>query len=117
MSERQEHPEGPGALEQDRRRRRDKLEALLPAIAGALDVRVVFPRMSAVIQDVIPHETLALALLTPDRLGVRIHASINFEVSDLAEYRFTSEHEAISSNWQYFLAHDLAVVQEGVVRA
>ena len=101
----------------DLRARRDRLEALLPAIAGALDVRVVFPRMSAVIQDVIPHDTLSLALLTPDRQGVRIHASINFEVSDLAEYRFSSEHEAIGSGWQYFLAYDMTFPREGVVRA
>jgi transcriptional regulator with GAF, ATPase, and Fis domain len=100
--------------DEDRRHRHDKLEALLPAIAGALDVRVVFPRMSAVIQDVIPHDTLAL--LTPDRLGVRIHAAINFEVSELEEYRFTSDSEAISSR-PYFLAYDLTFPQEGVVRA
>lgn len=102
--------------EHELRRRRDKLEALLPAIAGALDVRVVFPRMSAVIQEVIPHDTLALALLTPDRLGVRIHASINFEVSELEEYRFTSDTEAISSS-PYWLTYEMTVLEEGVVRA
>jgi transcriptional regulator with GAF, ATPase, and Fis domain len=105
------------ALEENRRRRRDQLEALLPAIAGALDVRVVFPRMSAVIQPVIPHDALSLALVTPDGLGVRIHASTNFEVSEAEEYRFSSEHERIGSDWQYFLVHDLSVVREGVVRA
>jgi transcriptional regulator with GAF, ATPase, and Fis domain len=103
--------------ERDRRRRHDQLEALLPAIAGALDVRVVLPRMSAVIQDVIPHDTLALALLTPDRLGVTIHATANFEVSALEEYRFSSEQETIRSDWRYFLAHDLTVLGDGVVRA
>jgi transcriptional regulator with GAF, ATPase, and Fis domain len=102
--------------EQALRSRRDKLEALLPAIAGALDVRVVFPRMSAVIQEVLPHDTLALALLTSDRLGVTIHASINFEVSEQAEYRFTSEHEAISTQ-PYFLVYDMEVVEEGVLRS
>src|SRR5262245_51814064 len=102
MSEHDEH---------DRRRRRDKLEALLPAIARALDVRVVFPRLSAVIQHVLPHDTLALALLTPDRSGVTIHAAINFEVSEQAEYRFTSEQEAISKQ-PYFLVYDMKQVEE-----
>lgn len=101
--------------ERELRRRRDSLEALLPAIAGALDVREVFPRMSAVIQDVIPHDTLALALFTPDRQGVRIHASINFEVSDLEEYRFTSDYEAISTR-SYFLGYDFTVLEDGVLR-
>jgi transcriptional regulator with GAF, ATPase, and Fis domain len=67
----------------------------LLGIAGALDVRVVFPGMSAVIQDVLPHDTLALALLTPDRSGVRIHAAINFEVSEQAEYDMTQVEEGV----------------------
>jgi transcriptional regulator with GAF, ATPase, and Fis domain len=99
-----------------RHRRLDKLEALLPAIAGALDVRVVFPRMSAVIQEVIPHDALSMALLTPDGQGVKIHATAKFEVSEEEEYRFTSEHEKIGSGWRYLLAHDVTVVREGVVR-
>src|SRR5262245_46815479 len=71
--------------------------------------------MSAVIQDVLPHDTLALALLTPDRSGVTIHAAINFEVSEQAEYRFTSEQEAISKQ-PYFLVYDMKQVEEGVMR-
>ena len=100
-----------------KRERWDKLEALLPAIAGALDVRVVFPRMSAVVQEVIPHDAMSIALLTPDRLGVRIHASVNFDVSEVTEYRFSSEHESIGSGWQYFLAYEVTIIEEGVVRA
>jgi transcriptional regulator with GAF, ATPase, and Fis domain len=38
-------------------------------------------------------------------------------VSEAEEYRFSSEHERIGSDWQYFLVHDLSVVREGVVRA
>lgn len=103
------------ALEQDRRRKRDTLEALLPTIADALDVRVVFPRMSAQIQDVIPHVTVALALLTPDRGGVRIHVASNYDVGDLPEYRFTTEGEAIRSSWRAFITYS-TVVEEGVLR-
>jgi transcriptional regulator with GAF, ATPase, and Fis domain len=105
------------ALAQERRRRRDRLEALLPAIAGALDVRVVFPGMSTVIQEVVPHDVLSLALVTPDGTGARIHAATNAEISDREEYRFSTEHEAIRSDWRYFLAHDVQVVADGVVRA
>ena len=47
------------AREQERRRKGDKLETLLLTIAEALDIRTVFPRMSDVIQDVIPHVTVA----------------------------------------------------------
>jgi transcriptional regulator with GAF, ATPase, and Fis domain len=102
--------------EQERRRKRDQLEALLPAIAEALDVRTVFARLSAVIQDVIPHVTVSLALLTPDRRGVKVHVASNYDVTDLPEYRFTTEGEAITPNWQSFIAYDAIVVEEGVVR-
>jgi hypothetical protein len=101
------------ALEEDRRRRRDKLEALLPAIADALDIRVVFPRMTSLIQDVIPHVTVALALLTPDRGGVKIHAASNYDVGDLPEYRFTTPGEAIQSSWRSFITYDCNVLEEG----
>jgi transcriptional regulator with GAF, ATPase, and Fis domain len=104
------------ALEQERRRKREALEALLATIADALDVRVVFPRMSAVIQEVIPHVTVSLALLTPDRLGVKVHVASNYEVGDLPEYRFTTEGETIGANWRSFVAHDCTVLEEGVVR-
>ena len=104
------------ALEQERRRKREKLEGLLPAIADALDVRVVFPRMSEVIQDVIPHVTVSLALLTPDRLGVKVHVASNWDVGDLPIYRFTTEAETIASNWRSFIAYDCRI-QDGVVHA
>jgi transcriptional regulator with GAF, ATPase, and Fis domain len=105
------------ALERERRRKRDQLEALLPAIADALDVRVVFSRMSALIQDVIPHVTVSLALLTPDRRGLKIHVASNYDVGALPEYRFTAKDETIGSNWRSFIAYDCTVVEEGVLRA
>ena len=104
------------ALEQERRRRRDSLEALLPTIADALDVRVVFPRLSDVIQEVIPHVTVALALLTPDGLGVKIHVASNYDVGDLPVYRFTNDSETIRSNWRAFVGYDCTVLEEGVCR-
>jgi Nif-specific regulatory protein len=105
------------ALEQERRQRRDKLEALLPTIADALDVRAVFPRMSAVIQDVIPHVSVALVLLTPDRAGVKIHVASNYDVGDMPEYRFSNEGETIRSNWRSFVIYDCTIPEDGVVRA
>ncbi len=100
--------------------RREKLEPLLPVIAGALDVREVFPAMSAVIQDVLPHETLILALLDPDRESVTIHASSNVDAVQLTRYRITSDLESVRADWRYFLAYDLEAVDQGesgIVRA
>ena len=103
-------------LEQERRDKRDQLQRLLATMAEALDIRTVFPRLSALLQDVIPHVTTSLVLLTPDRGGVRIHIASNFEVDDLPEYRFTSASEAITTNWRSFVAYDAEVVSEGAVR-
>ncbi len=105
------------SLEQQRRLKRDQLESLLPMIDRALDVRTVFSQISDVIQDVIPHVTVSLALLTPDRKGVKVHVASNYDVGDLPEYRFTSESETISAQWRSFVAYDCTVVEEGVVRA
>src|SRR5262245_6275282 len=104
------------ALEQDRRRKREKLEALLQTIADALDIRVVFTRMSAQIQDVIPHVTVSLALLTPDRGGVKIHVAANYDVGALPEYRFATAGESLHSTWCAFINYARTVVEEGVLR-
>ncbi len=103
-------------LEQERRRKRDQLQQLLPTIAEALDIRTVFPRLSTLLQDVIPHVTTSLVLLSPDRGGVKIHIASNFAVDELPEYRFTSASEAITTNWRSFVGYDAEVVSDGVIR-
>ena len=104
------------ALERERRRRVEQLEPLLSTIADALDVREIFPKLSDVIQPVIPHVTVSLALLTPDGQGVKIHVASNYDVGELPIYRFTSEQEAISGAWRSFIGYDCAVLDEDVTR-
>ncbi|HXI02251.1 MAG TPA: GAF domain-containing protein, partial [Candidatus Saccharimonadales bacterium] len=94
-------------LERARQRHREKLEALLPALAEALDVRQVFLGMSAVIREIVPHDVLAFALLTPDRRGVRVQAATHEGLREMPEYRFSNEEEALDANWAYLLAHDM----------
>jgi two-component system NtrC family response regulator len=69
------------------------------------------------IQDVVPHVTVALALLTPDRMGVKIHVASNYDVGDLPVYRFTTEGEAIRPDWRSFIVYDATMIEEGVMRA
>jgi transcriptional regulator with GAF, ATPase, and Fis domain len=104
------------ALDVARQQRRDRLEPLLATIAEALDIREVFPRLSDVIQPVVPHVTVSLALLTPDGQGVKIHVASNYPVGDLPVYRFTADGEAITSAWRSFVTYDSVVVEDGVVR-
>jgi len=103
--------------ERARLRRQQRLEALLPTIAEALDVRQVFLTLSKVIQEVVPHDILAFSLLTPDRGGVRVQAATEKGLLELPEYRFSTAEEALDSNWKFLLAYDLTVVEDGVLRA
>ena len=104
------------AIERDMRHRAAQLEPLLSTLAEALDIREVFPKLSNVIQPVIPHVTVSLALLTPDRQGVRLHVASNYDVGELPVYAFTSDLEAVSAGWQSFVAYDCTVLEAGVTR-
>ncbi len=105
------------SIEQERHRRRVRLEAMLPTIAESLDVRKVFVELSGLIQEVIPHDVLAFALLLPDHSGVRVQAATDRGVLELPEYRFSNQEEALDSNWSFLMAYDLTPVDEQSVRA
>jgi len=104
------------AIEQARSARRAKLAALLPTIAEALDIRQVFLGLAAAIQEIVPHDILAFALLTPDRGGVRVQAATHQGLRELPEYRFSNEQEALDFNWDFLLGYDLAPVGEDSLR-
>ncbi len=104
------------ALERARQRRREKLDALLPAIAEALDIRAVFLGMSKVIQDVVPHDVLAFSLISRDRSGVRVQAATDAGMLDMPPYRFSNEVETLDARWQYLLAYDLQPLPDGALR-
>jgi transcriptional regulator with GAF, ATPase, and Fis domain len=53
----------------------DAFHALLPALAGALDVREVFQHLSAVASRIVPHDEANLALATDDGTQYRLYAS------------------------------------------
>jgi transcriptional regulator with GAF, ATPase, and Fis domain len=53
----------------------DAFHALLPALAGALDVRDVFQHLSAVASRIVPHDEANLALATEDGTQYRLYAS------------------------------------------
>src|SRR5262249_3405255 len=69
-------------IEPERRRRNHALEALLPTLAGVLDVREVFRQLSRIAQEVVPHDLLGLGLFSEDRKSVRVYAASDPEVTD-----------------------------------
>jgi GAF domain-containing protein len=63
-------------IEEERGRRALALDALLPTLARALDIREVFDQVSAITQDAIAHDMLVLSLLRPDGTSVGTHARL-----------------------------------------
>ncbi len=53
----------------------EALDALLPALAGVLDIRDVFDRVSAIAQQVLPHDGVVIGELIDDHTRVRMYAS------------------------------------------
>src|SRR5712692_5548694 len=53
----------------------DAFHALLPALAGSLDIRDVFQHLSAVASRIVPHDEANLALATDDGTQFRLYAS------------------------------------------
>jgi transcriptional regulator with GAF, ATPase, and Fis domain len=60
----------PDSSARERLERLEALDELLPTLAGVLDLREVFSRVSQIAQRVLPHDGLGLPLLTEDRLHV-----------------------------------------------
>ena len=103
-------------LVRERRRKREALEALLPTLARALDVQVVFAQISDVMKDVLPHDYLTVGLVTADGGGIRFHASTPGQVTDAPEYRPTTDFGAESLTWDFYLVFEYTILPDGVVR-
>ena len=57
-----------------RRRRLDAIDSLLPALAGTLDVRGVFDRVSEIVQPVLPHDRIILTSKSPNSREMVVEA-------------------------------------------
>ncbi|HSD72003.1 MAG TPA: hypothetical protein VLE54_04395, partial [Thermoanaerobaculia bacterium] len=60
--------------EKERRQKSEALEALVPTLSKALDIREVFDQLSTAVGGILPHDRMALGLLSEDGETVRIHA-------------------------------------------
>jgi transcriptional regulator with GAF, ATPase, and Fis domain len=67
-----------------RRDRIDSLKRLLLTMAGALDIRQVFPEVSAVIRAGLPHDLLLLTAWSNDGASTRVYALAGVKVTDPA---------------------------------
>ena len=67
------------STDSERLRRLQALDELLPALADVLDVREVFAQISNIAQRVIPHDMIALPLLSEDKTTATVHATYDAE--------------------------------------
>jgi Nif-specific regulatory protein len=94
--------------ERERRRRSEALEALLPTLSKALDIREVFDQLSAAVGPVLPHDRMALGLFTEDRRSIRIHAYSGDRIPGMPETICVEEPRAKEMpDWSFFLVRDL----------
>jgi transcriptional regulator with GAF, ATPase, and Fis domain len=100
--------------ERERRRRHDALEALLPPLASALDVREVFEQLSQVARQVLPHELIALGLLAEDGRSVRIYG-VSEEMAPVEREFPVPEDMRSTLEADHFILHDI-VLEDGPPR-
>ena len=95
------------ADEKERRRKYEGLQALAPALAKALDVRDVFDRISEIARPVIPHDRMALGLLTEDRTAVRVYAVSGGGFPEIPEPIRLTPAELARHDWSTEIVRDV----------
>ena len=97
-----------GSFERTQLARLETLDELLTTLAGVLDIREVFTRVSAIAARVIPHDLISLPLLTEDKNSIVIHAiacnTIQFpETVPLPEHH----RRLVTSPWDHLIQPDI----------
>jgi transcriptional regulator with GAF, ATPase, and Fis domain len=85
--------------------RLDAVEEMLPLVAGALDVRDVFHRLSQVARSVLPHDAATVHILSDDRAHARVYALDGIPREDIPEV-FSSNYAAMFNEHVQFSLHD-----------
>ena len=94
--------------ERERRRRSEALEALLPTLSKALDIREVFDQLSAAVGGILPHDRMALGLYSEDRKSIRIHAYTGERLPDMPD-SIRIDDASADADWSFFLVRDLQI--------
>src|SRR5437773_4252720 len=94
-------------LETARRGRLDAIDSLLPMMAGTLDVRGIFNRVSEVVKPVLPHDRLVLTSLSADRREITVDAVSGEALAELPTRIPAGEHEQCRQSGEYLLIPDV----------
>ena len=85
--------------------RLDAVEQMLPVIAGALDVRDVFHRLSEIARSVLPHDAATIQILSDDLAQARVYALDGIPRENIPEV-FSTNYAAVFNEHFLFSLHD-----------
>jgi len=108
IAARAQEPESPEARAA-RLERLDLLRGVLPLIAGALDLRDVFERLSAMARPALPHDTCVVGIHNEDHTEVRLHAlSGATSLGGMPEVVPNPYPKALTASREFAIIRDLA---------
>ena len=87
--------------------RLDEVEQMLPVIAGALDVRDVFHRLSEIARSVLPHDAATIQILSDDLVEARVFALDGIPREHIPEVFSTNYAAVFNEHFQFSLHDDL----------
>jgi transcriptional regulator with GAF, ATPase, and Fis domain len=95
------------SLDGVRRRRLDALDALLPVVANALDVKEIFSQISEVVKPVLPHDQLFLVSANADQTLARLEAFSGDILGVIPATGPLDERRRFPAGQEYHLIRDL----------
>jgi transcriptional regulator with GAF, ATPase, and Fis domain len=98
---------GPAIDPLQRLRALEALDALLPALAGVLDIREVFDRVSAIAQQVLPHDGVVIGELIDSGRRVRMYASQGLGEAGRTTEVPVLDPALVSTQWEVRVVDDL----------
>jgi len=102
--------------ERRRRQRGDALELLLPTLAKSMDIREIFQQISEVSQDVICHDIVGLAFLSPDGKTLPVYALSEGRIDHLpAPPTLPDQMRALQRG--FYIMRDVVIVDRASRRA
>src|SRR5262245_53074646 len=84
------------------------LDELLPTLAGVLDIREAFERVSAIARRVLPHDLMSLPLLTEDKNHIKIYAVAGAEQFTQLVLPLPDHHRPLVTDpWDHIIQADI----------
>lgn len=88
------------------------LDALLKTLAGVLDIRDVFDRVSAIADRVLPHDAISIAEVIDEGRKVRVHASHGLgALSQPFDYP-VPDARMVTEPWEYRIINDVSAMPQ-----